>query len=72
MTTTAINPLAAQQIPVVDLMCDPRASQAANYFSDGFHPNDAGYALIAAELVKAITSNYPAPQASCAAMTAVP
>src|SRR5437764_5502973 len=71
MTTTAINPLIGQQITVIDLMCDPRTSQAANYFSDGFHPNDQGYAFMAAEVVKAITSQYPAPQASCAALRVV-
>jgi hypothetical protein len=37
------------------------------------HPNDAGYAFISSEVVKAITSSsYPAPQASCAGMTIVP
>jgi lysophospholipase L1-like esterase len=72
MTTTVINPLTAQGIVVVDLMCDPRAYQASNYFSDGFHPNDAGYAFIAAEVMKAITASYPSPRANCAQMTLVP
>jgi lysophospholipase L1-like esterase len=69
-TTQAINPLVAQSVPVVDLMCDPRSYEARNYSSDGLHPNDAGYAYIASEFVKAInSSNYPAPQASCAQAT---
>jgi lysophospholipase L1-like esterase len=73
MTTTVINPLMSQNVTVIDLMCDARAYQSGNYFSDGFHPNDAGYAFIAAEVVKAITSStYPAPRASCAQMSAVP
>lgn len=72
MTTRVINPLTSQGINVVDLMCAPWVYQASNYSSDGFHPNDAGYAAIAAELVRAITSTaYPAPQASCGPMTLV-
>jgi lysophospholipase L1-like esterase len=71
-TTQAINPLASQSIPVVDLMCDARSYVPGNYSADGFHPNDAGYANIAAEFVKAITtSGYPAPRSSCAQMTLV-
>ncbi len=54
-------------------MCDGRSYVASNYSSDGLHPNDAGYAFISAEVVKAITgSSYPAPQSSCAGMTIVP
>src|SRR3989442_609257 len=63
MTTTVVNPLTAQNVIVVDLMCDSRTYQASNLSSDGFHPNDAGYAFIAAEVVRAITSSsYPAPR----------
>ena len=57
---------------VIDLMCDSRAYQAVNYFSDGFHPNDTGYAFIAAEVVRAVTTAYPAPRASCSQMSVVP
>jgi lysophospholipase L1-like esterase len=72
MTTTVVNPLAGQSITVVDLMCDPRIYQPANYSSDGLHPNDAGYAFIAAQLIAAITSgSNPPPQTSCSAMTLV-
>jgi len=54
-------------------MCDSRSYQASNYSSDGLHPNDAGYAFIAAEVVRAIvSSSYPSPQSTCAAMTLVP
>jgi len=71
MTTTVINTL--PNVTVVDLMCDPRMYQPSIYFSDGFHPNDAGYAIIADEIVKALTlSSYPAPKTSCAQMTLVP
>jgi len=73
MTRTVINPLASDSIVIVDLMCDSRSYQPSIYFSDGFHPNDAGYAFIASEVVKAITtSTYPRPQSACAAMTLVP
>jgi len=73
MTRTAINPLASSSITVVDLMCDSRSYQTSNYSSDGFHPNDVGYAFIAAEVVRAITTRgYPNPQGSCAPMTLVP
>jgi lysophospholipase L1-like esterase len=73
MTTTVVNPLAARGIPVVDAMCDSRSYLSSNYSSDGMHPNDAGYAFLAAEIVRAMTSSsYPAPQTSCPAMTVVP
>jgi lysophospholipase L1-like esterase len=73
MTRTVVNPLLSSNIVVVDLMCDSRSYIPSNYSSDGLHPNDAGYAYIASEVVKAITSaSYPAPQNSCSAMTIVP
>jgi len=73
MTRTVINPLISASVSVVDLMCDSRAYNTSIYSSDGFHPNDAGYAFIAGEVVRAVTSaSYPAPQSSCAQMTIVP
>ena len=73
MTRTVVNPLLSSSIVVVDLMCDSRSYIRSNYSSDGLHPNDAGYAYIASEVVKAITvTSYPAPQNSCSAMTIVP
>ena len=72
MATTVTNPLTSQGVAVVDLMCDPRSYLPSNYFSDGFHPNDSGYAFIAAEVVRAITlTTYPAPLSSCPPMTLV-
>jgi lysophospholipase L1-like esterase len=71
MTTTVINTL--PNVTIVDLMCDARMYQPSIYSSDGFHPNDSGYAIIADEIVKAVTlSSYPAPKSSCAQMTLVP
>jgi len=73
MTKTVVNPLATGNLVVVDLMCDARSYLPSNYFSDGLHPNDSGYAFIASEVVRAVTSaSYPAPQASCSGMTLVP
>jgi lysophospholipase L1-like esterase len=73
MTRTVVNPLVSANTVVVDVMCDSRTYQRSNYSSDGLHPNDAGYAYMAAEVVRAVTSNaYPAPQSNCAAMSLVP
>jgi lysophospholipase L1-like esterase len=73
MTSTVINQLVSQGVRIVDLMCDVRSYAPANYSSDGLHPNDAGYAFIAGEVVRAITSSsYPSPVASCPVMTQVP
>ena len=73
MTTTVINPLRAADLAVIDLMCDARLYQPAIYSSDGFHPNDAGYAILAADVVQAATSSSnPAPQSGCAQTRLVP
>jgi len=73
MTRTVVNPLASSNTVIVDLMCDARSYQPATFSSDGLHPNDAGYAFIAGEVVRAITSaSYPAPQGSCSFMSIVP
>lgn len=73
MSTQVINPLASQGIPVVDLLCNGQFANASIFSADGFHPNDAGYAILAAETMKAIASAGVATAASsCAQMTAVP
>lgn len=72
-TRQAINPLAAQGIPIVDTLCDPRAYDRSYYSSDGFHPSDAGYVFLADGLYTAITStSYPPPSATCAPATVAP
>lgn len=55
---------------VIDLMCDPRSYQRGNYSSDGFHPNDAGYAFMASEVMRAVDNpgGYPPPQQACGFM----
>jgi lysophospholipase L1-like esterase len=73
MTTTVVNPLASQSVSVVDLMCDSRLYNPANYSSDGFHPNDAGYAVIGNEIIRAVTEGvYAPPLGSCSQMSSVP
>lgn len=68
MTTTVIN--TQQGVTVIDLMCDPRVYAASFYSPDGFHPNDNGYAILGAEVVRALTStSYAAPRSSCSQMT---
>ena len=67
------NALASATVLVIDLMCDARSYASGNYSSDGFHPNDAGYAFIT-DLVFAAASTGSAapPRASCAQMTLFP
>lgn len=61
-----INPLAATGIPVVDLLCNSQTYVASNFYTDGFHPNDAGYALFAQLFYAQATAATPAaPQAAC-------
>lgn len=72
MTRTGVNALVSSGVVVIDLMCDARSYLRTNYSADGMHPNDAGYAFIAGEVVHAITSSSsPAPQSNCSAMTIV-
>ena len=61
-----VNALRALNVIVVDLMCDPRLLQASNYSSDGFHPNDSGYAIIAELTFPAVANGTAAtPSTSC-------
>ena len=71
MTTTVLNASTTSGVLVIDLMCDPRSYQPSTYSSDGFHPSDAGYAWIAAEVVAAATTPYRAPASSCGQMSVV-
>jgi lysophospholipase L1-like esterase len=73
MTTTVVNAQAGDGVAIVDLMCDARLYDRNHYSSDGFHPNDAGYAIIGEAIARAATSSsYPPPSASCGPMTLVP
>ncbi len=66
------NRQAGTGIVVMDLMCDPTMYKASNFSRDGFHPNDAGYARIAARLTAIINGAPSVPAASCAGMSIVP
>jgi lysophospholipase L1-like esterase len=69
-TTQVINALTSQGVSVVDLMCNAQFLNKSNFSSDGFHPNDAGYAALADAFISAITSSsVPAPSGSCSNMT---
>ncbi|MDQ2857723.1 MAG: SGNH/GDSL hydrolase family protein [Candidatus Eremiobacteraeota bacterium] len=62
---------AAAGVPTVDLLCDARSYDPANYFTDGFHPNDAGYANLAGLYYSQIKATTPVrPQTNCQYATA--
>lgn len=67
------NALAGQGVVIVDLLCDPRSLQPSIYSDDGFHPSDAGYALMADLGYAALTSgSAPPPQPNCPTRTVLP
>jgi lysophospholipase L1-like esterase len=70
-STQGANRLAAQNVTVVDLLCNPRSYQASTYSSDGFHPNDTGYAYLAEETIRALNGASAPPAATCPQMTMV-
>jgi lysophospholipase L1-like esterase len=71
--TDRVNALASQNVVVVDLMCDARVYSTGSYSADGFHPSDAGYAVMADLLYPALrTGSSPAPSSSCAPRTLLP
>ena len=64
--TDRINALAGPNTFVVDLMCDARIVEPASFSSDGFHPSDRGYALMADLAYPAVVNgSHPAPAADC-------
>jgi lysophospholipase L1-like esterase len=65
-----INTMTAQGALVVDLMCDANFYQSSTFSSDGFHPNDAGYAYLASIVYPVATTGQASqPKTSCAQMT---
>jgi lysophospholipase L1-like esterase len=71
--TDRINALANRNVAVVDLMCDARVIQPSSFSADGFHPNDAGYALMAELTLPALSgTGGSTPSASCATRTLLP
>lgn len=65
-----VNALRSMNVLVVDLMCDGRLLQASNYASDGFHPGDGGYSIIA-ELTYPVLANgaVSTPSTTCSQRT---
>jgi lysophospholipase L1-like esterase len=58
--------IASQGIPVIDVECDAQSYVPSNFYIDGFHPDDAGYALFAAKFTAAIRAfGAPPPPGSC-------
>ena len=71
--TDRINGLTNQNVIVVDLMCDPRTYEPSRFSSDGFHPSDSGYALMAELAYPALAGgSAPSPSPSCSQRTLLP
>ena len=71
--TDRVNALTAQNVLVVDLMCDGRSYDPSRFSSDGFHPNDSGYALMAELAYPALANgSAPSPSGSCPQRTIFP
>lgn len=71
--TDRINAQAGPNTFVVDLMCDARILEPSSFSSDGFHPSDRGYALMAEIAYPAVVNGtFPAPQADCALRRVAP
>jgi len=71
--TDRTNALTAQNVVVVDLLCRADIYTPANFSPDGFHPNDAGYAVMAEALWPYLLEGHaPTPPASCASRTIAP
>lgn len=70
--TREINRQAGSGVVVADAMCDPQMYSAAGFSSDGFHPNDAGYAYLAQRLFTIFNAGSSSVAGSCAQMTVVP
>ena len=66
------NRQAGSGVVVMDVMCDPALYSTANFSSDGFHPNDAGYTHLGTRLTAIINGGASVPPATCGAMTAIP
>jgi lysophospholipase L1-like esterase len=66
------NRQAGPGVVVLDLMCDPQTYDRSRYSSDGFHPNDAGYAYLADRLLAIANGATPGVSSSCGQMTLVP
>jgi len=68
-----VNALTARNVLVVDLMCEARLYLPSNYASDGFHPNDGGYAVFTELTLPALRDGTNrTPSSSCAQRSVFP
>jgi lysophospholipase L1-like esterase len=67
-----INRRSGAGVVVLDVLCDPQVYDRARYSSDGFHPNDAGYAYLAERLLAVVNGATPPVASSCSQMSLVP
>jgi lysophospholipase L1-like esterase len=65
------NRQAGTGVAILDAMCDSALYSPSNFSTDGFHPNDAGYAHLAGRLLTIVNGGATAPATSCAPMQAV-
>jgi lysophospholipase L1-like esterase len=64
--TNVINTAPSLGVPVVDVQCNPQSYVPANFYTDGFHPNTAGYALLGGLFVQQALATSPTlPAQSC-------
>jgi lysophospholipase L1-like esterase len=66
------NRQAAAGVVVLDILCDPQVYDRGRFSSDGFHPNDTGYAYLAERLLAIVNGATPPVAASCSQMSLVP
>jgi lysophospholipase L1-like esterase len=66
------NRQAGTGVVVVDLMCDAQVYDASRFSSDGFHPNDAGYAYLAQRVQALVNGVSSSPPSMCGQMAVVP
>lgn len=66
--SAAMNATRSADVRIIDLMCHAPAYQTGNYSSDGFHPNDTGYVMLADLVSAAITTAPPPPSSTCVFM----
>jgi lysophospholipase L1-like esterase len=65
------NRQAGPGVVVMDVMCDAGMYAAANFSSDGFHPNNTGYAHMASRLAAIVNGAPSSAASSCGFMSAV-
>jgi lysophospholipase L1-like esterase len=65
------NRQAGSGVIVIDLMCDGQVYDRSRFASDGFHPNDSGYAYLADRLLAVVNGAPSSTASACGPMTVV-